>query len=290
VLRFLCDDPCEVAGDWSVGDIDDTATAGIWGHAMPEGTWGEDDVPCNPDRDHTPDIAFYCWTTGPLAGGMYWDNDVDGGKTTLFSPVFNLEGIFTATVNYYRWYINNGQNYPLEDYWQVDITNNGTDWVTLEYENQSDSFWKLIEFDIHEYITLTDHVQFRFIASDYINPSIVEAGVDDFLLFTNEEGISAAPGEEGSTRRVRLYGGPSLFSDRATLRYELPATTDGSLQVYSVDGRNIRTLLDGQLRGGTHQVVWDGRDGAGNLVPTGFYLIRLVTDQQTVENRILRIR
>ena len=290
VLRYMANDPCEVIGDWTVGDYDDTATAGVWGWAMPEGTWGEDDVPCNPDRDHTPDLNFYCWTTGPEAGGMYWDNDVDNGKTTLFSPVINLEGIFTATVNYYRWYINNGQNFPLEDYWQVDVTSDGVNWVTVEYENASDSYWKLIEFDLHDYIQLSNQVQFRFIASDYINPSIVEAGIDDFVIFTFEEGISGAPGEAIAGRTIRLNPGPSLFSEETSLRYELPQATNTTLQIYGVDGRNIRTLVDGELNAGNHQTIWDGRDARGQLVPTGFYLIRLSTPDQSVEGRVLKIR
>jgi C1A family cysteine protease len=290
VLRYMTNDPCEVIGDWTVGDIDDTATAGIWGWSMPEGTWGEDDVPCNPDRDHTPDLNFYAWTTGPAAGGMYWDNDVDNGKTTLFSPIYDLEGIFSATVNYYRWYINNGQNYPEEDYWQVDVTSNGIDWVNLEYDNQSNSYWKFIEFQLDEFIDLTSTVQFRFIASDYINPSIVEGGLDDFVIYTFEEGISATPGDDQFSQAIRLTPDASLFSNQATLRYELPRATTGSLQIFGVDGRNVRTLVEGELQPGSHVVSWDGLDSGGRQVPAGLYLIRLATPEMKVENRIMRVR
>ena len=35
-------------------------------------------------------------------GGTQGEHDVDGGKTTLFSPVLDLSGVSNARVRYYR--------------------------------------------------------------------------------------------------------------------------------------------------------------------------------------------
>jgi hypothetical protein len=47
------------------------------------------------------------------------------------------------------------------------------------------------------------------------------------------------------------------------------------LAIRDLSGSPIRRLLAQDLPAGNHQVVWDGRDGDGNLVPPGTYLCRL---------------
>jgi len=60
--------------------------------------------------------------------------------------------------------------------------NDGTGWVYLENTTSSDNSWGSYLFSIGDYVDLTATVQLRFIASDEINGSLVEAAVDDFLL------------------------------------------------------------------------------------------------------------
>jgi hypothetical protein len=47
------------------------------------------------------------------------------------------------------------------------------------------------------------------------------------------------------------------------------------LQVFTAQGRLIRTLVDGALAAGDHAVIWDGRNGSGQPVPAGMYFYRL---------------
>ncbi len=47
------------------------------------------------------------------------------------------------------------------------------------------------------------------------------------------------------------------------------------LTVLDLRGRVRRVLADGIRFGGAGAVVWDGRDGAGNPVPSGIYVVRL---------------
>jgi hypothetical protein len=108
---------------------------------------------------------------------------VDDGKTTLLSPVFDLTTYDSATLSYYRWYSNDTGAEPGTDYWVVELTDDDwATWATLENTNVSDRNWTQMEFDIGSFVDLTDQVQVRFIASDYDPGSLVEAGVDDFLI------------------------------------------------------------------------------------------------------------
>jgi hypothetical protein len=45
--------------------------------------------------------------------------------------------------------------------------------------------------------------------------------------------------------------------------------------VYSVDGRRLRELVNGEMPAGMSEVTWDGRDAEGRSVSSGLYFCRL---------------
>lgn len=70
---------------------------------------------------------------------------------------------------------------------------------------------------------------------------------------------------------------PNPFNPATTIRFDLPAAGFVRLAVFDITGRQIRTLVDGDLPYGAHDAVWDGRDSAGRGAASGVYLARLVT-------------
>ncbi|MCK4547283.1 MAG: hypothetical protein KAW17_07555 [Candidatus Eisenbacteria sp.] len=176
-FTVVFDDDFETNQGWTVGDVDDDATTGVWERCNPEGTEAQ------AEDDHTPSPGVNAYITQCASGSSQGTYDIDGGKTTLFSPVFDLSSYSSAAVSYYRWYSNDTGSNPDEDYWVVQVTDDGwTSWGTLENTNASNRSWVEMQFDVGSYVDLNNQVQFRFIASDEGDGSLVEAGVDDFLL------------------------------------------------------------------------------------------------------------
>ncbi|MDH5271362.1 MAG: T9SS type A sorting domain-containing protein, partial [Candidatus Krumholzibacteria bacterium] len=68
---------------------------------------------------------------------------------------------------------------------------------------------------------------------------------------------------------------PNPFNPTTTISYVLPAKGRAVLRVYAADGRLVRTLVDGVLDAGAHEMTWDGRDDRGRLVASGVYFYRL---------------
>ncbi len=80
--------------------------------------------------------------------------------------------------------------------------------------------------------------------------------------------------------RVALLGAhPNPFNPQTTISFALPSDMPVTLNVYSAQGRLVRTLLAGSQPAGTHRVLWDGRDGSGREVASGVYLYRLTTPE-----------
>lgn len=70
---------------------------------------------------------------------------------------------------------------------------------------------------------------------------------------------------------------PNPFNPETSIVYGVPeglGTGDPmQLEVYTVDGRRVRTL-EVDRRPGWHSVVWDGRDDAGQPAAAGLYISR----------------
>jgi len=197
----------EENSDWIVGDSDDNASAGIWELAIPVAT-SYNGEQAQPGIDHS-ENGEKCFITGAATSpGSVGYDDVDGGKTTLLSPVFDFSDETEILVSYWRWYTNNVGDNPGTDRWKVEVTSDsGESWEILEETSQSQNSWVQKTFLLSNYnIDFTDKVQFRFIAEDINNigdtgsgGSIVEAAIDDFIVssFNINESIQGDLNNDG---------------------------------------------------------------------------------------------
>ncbi len=282
----------ETEQGWTVGDVDDDATSGIWERVDPNGTW-EGSILVQPEDDHTPDPGSQCFITGQSPPGAgQGDNDVDGGKTTLFSPVFDLSTYGNAWVRYHRWYTNDTGYNPQTDEWVVDVTDNGgTNWVRLETFPGSDRSWQMVERNLQDYISLTSQVQFRFIAADDPSGSVVEAGMDDFYLVVYQEPTAVAPAAGDLARPVILgQNVPNPFNPATVISFRVPAPGRRvTLRIFDVRGRVVKTLLQDEMVAGERAVTWTGQDDRGRPVASGTFFYRLETDDRDFLTRKLML-
>jgi len=186
-------------GDWQVGDLQDDASSGIWELAEPIASFNDEGNQVQPGEDYSLE-GTYCFITGNgYEDGNGGFDDVDGGRTTLFSPIFTLGSFDEIILSYWYWYTNNVGDNAGNDLWQVLVSNNGgADWQELHITSNSAIEWQRKRFILSHYIDLTDAMQFKFIAEDLFydgdagsGGSLVEAALDDFLIeyFTSGSGI-----------------------------------------------------------------------------------------------------
>jgi len=71
---------------------------------------------------------------------------------------------------------------------------------------------------------------------------------------------------------------PNPFNPRTEIAFTLPAPAMVRLQIHTVDGRRVRTLVAGDRPSGRQVVVWAGRDDAGRPLPSGTYRYFLEVD------------
>lgn len=273
----------ESAGGWQAGAPGDGATSGRWTRAAPVGTLAQ------PSEDHTR-AGTVCWVTGNAApGAPASEADVDGGVTTLLSPVWDLSDASGARVSYWRWFSNDLGTSPDEDLWSVDASNDGgVTWVALESTVVSEASWRRLEFDLGEVFGALGRVRLRFVARDTGGASLVEAAVDDVLLQVRTATDAALVPFPGSLQFLAPH--PNPCNPSTTLRFRLAAPATVELVVYDMRGHRVRELLSGDLPAGEHVAPWDGRDAAGQRVASGVYVAALAAGSERAARKLTVVR
>ena len=78
---------------------------------------------------------------------------------------------------------------------------------------------------------------------------------------------------------------PNPFNPSTTIAFDVPHTSDISIAVYDLLGRQVRTLVNGSLPAGKHQVTLNAQG-----MSSGLYVVRFDTPERAFERTILLIK
>jgi len=151
----------------------DTATLGYFERANP------DSVVYNGDKQLGTTVSgSYDIVTGPLAGAAAGDYDLDGGKTSMLSPMIVLPTGRELTLSF-SYYVSHYTNSSTADYLRVSVVGNSTIKVFEELgaNNDDDAVWATFSGDISSFAGQS--VQVLIEAADASTASYFEAAVDD---------------------------------------------------------------------------------------------------------------
>ncbi len=83
---------------------------------------------------------------------------------------------------------------------------------------------------------------------------------------------------------------PNPFNPLTEIKFALPQTGHVDLAVYDLSGRRVRTLVSGTVSAGEQTITWNGRDEAGQTVPSGMYFYRLNTGTDTMSRKMTLLK
>ncbi len=178
--RGIADD-AESDQGWSLGVRGDKATGGIWSRDVP--------VPSQTGGVYVQPVKAYsgsrCFVTGNAGSpsAEAGSADVDGGPTTLRSPVFSLLEIEHPELEFAYWYSNDKGTSKGGDFFRAQISNDGgKNWVNLINTAASTEGWQLVTLEIEKFVDPSHNMQLQFIVEDNAPASLVEAAVDKILI------------------------------------------------------------------------------------------------------------
>lgn len=83
---------------------------------------------------------------------------------------------------------------------------------------------------------------------------------------------------------------PNPFNPKTDILFNLTETGEVKLRVYSVSGRELATLVDGNLPAGRHTVNWDGKTADGESVTSGIYFARIESGGETATRKMTLLK
>ena len=135
--------------------------------------------------------------------------------------------------------------------------------------------WVQNSVDLALWLGMSD-VRFRFHLMSDSSTNRDGFYFDDFIIQVTRQVVSdTTPTPDLMTRFLRAY--PNPFNPQTTLRYETGRSGPVRIDIYDLQGRLIRTLLDETLPAGVYATVWNGRTRAGTTAPSGIYFGHLAS-------------
>jgi subtilisin family serine protease len=172
-------DDFESATGWvSNGGGTDTATAGLWERGDPQAT-SFNGIPLQLGNTVSGSNAL---VTGRLAGTSAGTHDVDGGLTSIRSPLISLPASGNLTLQF-SWYLAHLNNSSSADFFRVRIVTGSSSSVigtaSGAATNRAGS-WSTASLPLNQFAGQTIRIQFE--AADLSGASLVEAAVDDVRI------------------------------------------------------------------------------------------------------------
>lgn len=82
---------------------------------------------------------------------------------------------------------------------------------------------------------------------------------------------------------------PNPFARRTSVKLVVPRAAEGSVRVYDVQGKQVKTLALGAFEPGERTIEWDGHDASGGIAAPGLYFVSAQVGSETVRLRVARV-
>ncbi len=83
---------------------------------------------------------------------------------------------------------------------------------------------------------------------------------------------------------------PNPFNPSTEISFDLPASCDVTLEIFSSAGRRVALLARKPFTAGNHTVRWEGVDDGGRHVASGVYLYRLTAGEHAESRKMLLLK
>ncbi len=273
-FELIKQDNLDTESGWDLSAIDDDARKGEWEIGIPVASYNNN-ITIQPDRGNTNSAFGDACAFTENASNVFdspFSRDVDDGKTTLTSPVFELTNITEPVISYYRWFTNDQGPHPGEDYFRTYISPNGIDWTLVEETSTSENNWRRYAYKIKDYLNSASSIQLRFVVEDEGDESLVEAAIDDVILYGMK-----SEGSTASNTVENIYPNPTR--DKVTFLIKGETGKKVDIKIADITGHvlheqsqvvNIDELITLSL----------------GSFESGFYFIEIEDQQETITKRV----
>ena len=83
---------------------------------------------------------------------------------------------------------------------------------------------------------------------------------------------------------------PNPFNPRTKIRFSTEKHSNVTVNIYSVIGKEVSSIVNHELAAGTYNITWDGNDRFGARAPSGMYFYEVSSDNRTLVGKMLLLK
>jgi flagellar hook assembly protein FlgD len=87
---------------------------------------------------------------------------------------------------------------------------------------------------------------------------------------------------------MNVFVSPNPFNTEVQMRYFVEENSQVHVAIYDMLGREVKVLVNEQQVKGIQQVIWDGKNTQGALVPAGNYFFRITAGTYTESGKLMK--
>lgn len=149
--------------------------------------------------------------------------------------------------------------------------------------------WMHAQYDLSDYVGQDVQFRLRLGARELNGGAEPEVGVDslfagvyiDNVVVRGQETFTSVD-DDNTISKVATpqyyavsQNYPNPFNPRTAINYQLPVQSDVTINVYDIQGRLVKTLVNETKEAGGYTAVWTGIDNNGRSVSSGVYFYRI---------------
>lgn len=113
----------------------------------------------------------------------------------------------------------------------------------------------------------------------------------DERSFTISSATTAPEPQAAIVKKTELYDNyPNPFNPTTTIKFDIAETGRVSLEIYSLEGKLVKTLLNKRFRPGQYSATWNGTNFMGEKISSGTYFIKLVAGEYRIVKKAVLIK
>ncbi len=218
--------------------------------------------------------AMKIWHWYKLAGeyvGYLWDGAVvmcKGSDETEFTIVEPVEGYDGPVSDHNPWI--------------------GGEWA-FGGESNGDG-WHYNRFYLYDW-AMQDSVTIRFQLS--ADGAGTNRGwyIDDMVIVDDPSGTTGVAEEYKTPGEMSLSAYPNPFNASTNIEFNISRPGEVTLDIFDISGRRVRKITDNEnYDRGKHSLIWDGKNNAGETLPSGVYLVKISACGDNKSTRIVLLK
>ncbi len=92
------------------------------------------------------------------------------------------------------------------------------------------------------------------------------------------------------SRKYNLSNYPNPFNPETTISFTVTQKRNLNLSIYNIKGKIVKTLYNGNINCGEHQIIWNGNNEKNESVSSGIYLYKFEADDFVITKKMILLK